>query len=169
MRRVLLALAVAALGATVASCAPTPEPRPRPTEKPTSTSVPTQVPTAEAVSLDGPSCPDSFEEAEVITREIDLASGQTLTISLGSTPSIPCGWRAPEISETEVVTQTEHQSVWPAEGVTPMPGAPGTEVWAFKALKEGRAELSLICACLDEGGDEFLVEGRYVMRVGVDE
>lgn len=173
MRRVLLALTAVALATAVAACGASPEPTPRPTlaptVMPTSPSVPTPVPTAEPMSLDGPTCPDAFEQEETITREFDLVPGQALTISLGSTPSIPCGWRSPQISDSDVLTQTDHQSIWPAEDVTPMPGAPGTEVWAFRALKGGEAELSVACMCLDDDGDESLMEGRYVVRVTVQE
>jgi predicted secreted protein len=134
------------------------------TPSPESTSTPRPRPT----SIEGPSCPEGFEENRVITEEIEVDASSHLTLTLGSTPSIPCGWQTLEIAESSVLRQVTHGKNWPAEGVTPAPGAPGTEVWGLEVLKPGETTVSVACICLGDEGDEDVLRGRFVLDVRID-
>jgi len=158
-RRVLTlaaALALTLAGAGCAAGAP-------PTQRPTPTREPTATPTPEAVSLEGPSCPEGFDDQQVVSRDAAVDAGATITLTLGSTPSMPCGWQKLEISDEAVVRRVDRRSKWPAEGVTPMPGAPGVEVWILEAREEGESTLSLDCSGLEEEA----LSGTFVLEVTV--
>jgi predicted secreted protein len=130
---------------------------------------PTASTTPRSISLAGPACPDAFQEQErqQIQREITLNTHDTLTLTLGSTPSIPCSWESPEISNDAIVHQLDHRSTWPAEGATPQPGAPGVEIWVFEALQAGESTISLACMCLGEQGAEEELTGTFSLNVDV--
>jgi inhibitor of cysteine peptidase len=164
-RYLLLTLATCALMLITSACAE------EATAVPTPTSQPTQTPRPQPVSLAGPDCPKTFreEEQQQITRETELTVNSTLTLTLGSTPSIPCSWESPEIGDDAVVRQVDHQSKWPAEGATPQPGAPGTEIWAFEALEAGECTISLDCMCLGEQGAETERTGTFTVKLIVTE
>jgi len=158
---------VACTGATESPAAPAPTELPEATEEPTLIPSPSDTPMAQAVSLEGPSCPEGFQEQQVVTRHVKIAANATLTLTLGSTPSVPCGWQGLDVEDQTVLQQVDHQTEWPAEGVTPMPGAPGVELWVVEALKEGESALSLACQCLGEQGAEQELEGTFVLNVTV--
>ena len=166
-RFILSLLALAALAGVAAACRGVPAPMPTLTQRAASTPVSTTASTTEPAIVNGASCPQVFEATQLVTREVDLSAGQVLTLTLGSTPSIPCGWQDPDVSEPGVLHQTNHERIWPAEGVTPMPGAPGTEFWVFEPVTRGRAEVSVVCTCLDEEGAEQVVDGRLVVQATV--
>lgn len=129
---------------------------------------PTATPPAGDVSIAGPACPQGFEEEQLVTREVAVAPSTTVTLTLGSTPSIPCSWQAPEISDDTVLRQAEHTTEWPAEDVTPMPGAPGTDVWVLEALEEGESAWSVECRCLGEEGTGETLRGTFELQVVVE-
>ncbi len=131
---------------------------------------PTNTPVVQDVSVKGPSCKrGDFEENRVITKEVTIRANALLTLTVGSTPSIPCGWQAAEIDDDTVLRQVDHQDKWPAEGVEPKPGAPGTMIWVFQALEEGTCTVSLPCSCLGEEGAEEQEVGTFVLEVNVEE
>jgi inhibitor of cysteine peptidase len=71
----------------------------------------------------------------VITQNVTLAVGNTLTVKLGSNYTTPYRWTADtKIGDETIVKQTSHQFVQPT---TDALGAPGAEVWTFTALKPG--------------------------------
>lgn len=146
-----------------ASCAAEPEPTQKPTPIPESTDTP--VPRDATVS--GPSCPEAFQEAEQVSKTAEVAAGAGLTLTLGSTPSMPCGWQALRVADDAVVRQVDHTTKWPAEGVTPAPGAPGEETWVLEALGPGQTTVMLECTCLDETGAEQVSEGTFILEVKV--
>ena len=115
------------------------------------------------------SCPESFQEKQTILKKAHLTSGGRMTLKVGSNPSMPCGWEAPDIGDPEVITQVDHDTKWPAEGVTPKPGAPGTEVWVFEARGEGQSVISLSCHCLDDQGEEEQLQGTLEIQIKVKE
>jgi len=166
-RWILYLLAMAALAGVAAACRGVPAPMPTLTQRAASTPVSTTASTTEPAIVGGAACPEAFRGSQIITREVDLSVLEVLTLTLGSTPSIPCGWQDPDVSEPGVLHQTNHERIWPAEGVTPMPGAPGTEFWVFEPVTRGRAEVSVACTCLDEEGAERVVEGRLVVQATV--
>lgn len=68
-----------------------------------------------------------------------LSVGQTVVVKLTSNPSTGYGW---DVKQTEhgVLQQVNH-AFEQQHTNPPMPGAGGTEVWAFKALKTGQQTL----------------------------
>ncbi len=174
-KRFLLLVIIALLAG--AACSGQPEAKPTPTPEPPITSTVKPTPTieltdtlaaAQAVALTGPACPDGFQEGDQrISKEIIIGASSFLTLTLGSTPSIPCGWQSPEIEDEDILRQVDHQSEWPAAGVTPMPGAPGKEIWTFQALKGGESAITLTCSCLGEEGGGQELAGTFVLEAKV--
>jgi predicted secreted protein len=144
-----------------AEASPTPSLTPPPQASPT--------PQREQITLSGPDCPNGFDQMSAPSREVSLRAGDTLEVSAGSTPSIPCHWQPPETGESTIVQQVAHESKWPAPDVTPMPGAPGLEIWTFEARKAGRSEIRLACMCLKEEGSQEEERGVFVLEVSVSE
>jgi len=157
----ILAIVMTLLGG--ASCAAEPEPTQKPTPLPESTDTP--VPRDATVS--GPSCPEAFREAQQVSRTAEVDAGAAVTLTLSSTPSMPCGWQAPTVADDALLRQVDHTTKWPAEGVTPMPGAPGVEIWGLEALGPGQTTVMLECACLDETGAEQISEGTFILEAMV--
>lgn len=149
------------------ACAAAPERTSQLTPEPTARPGTTVTSRPEPVSVQGVSCPEAFEDDSAISRELQVAANAVLTLTLGSTPSMPCSWQPPEIEDDTILRQVEHRSEWPAEGATPQPGAPGTEIWVFETLKEGRGKVSLACKCLGEEGGEEETAGVFVLDINV--
>ena len=85
---------------------------------------------------------DDVYNQKVINRDVTLAVGDTLKLSLGSNQTTPYRWTADtKIGDPTIVQQTSHEYVQQksAPGVT---GAPGTEAWTFKALKAGSTTIA---------------------------
>jgi inhibitor of cysteine peptidase len=79
---------------------------------------------------------------KVISRDVALAVGDTLEVSLGANHSTPYAWTAQtQIADPTIVQQTSHAYVAPnlPPGIV---GAPGTEVWEFKALNTGTTKIT---------------------------
>ncbi|KAA1250644.1 protease inhibitor I42 family protein [Mycobacterium simiae] len=75
-----------------------------------------------------------------IERDVTLAVGDTLKVTLGSNYTTPFRWAEDTtIGDTTIVKQVSHQYVRPD---TDMMGAPGTEVWTFSALKPGSTTIA---------------------------
>lgn len=91
----------------------------------------------------------------------------TLTLTLGSTPSVPCRWESPTIRDPSVIRQVDHRSEWPAPGATPMPGAPGIKIWILESIAQGESTVSLECVCLGEEGSGEEVNGVFVTSIVV--
>lgn len=158
---------------TVTALTATPSPSPPGEASPTPSSNPSPqaspTPQPEKVTLSGPDCPDGFDQTSNPTREVTLRAGDSLEVSAGSTPSIPCHWQSPEIGDSTILQQVAHESKWPAPGVTPMPGAPGLEIWTFEARQPGRSDIRLACKCLKEDGGQEEERGIFVVEVVVSE
>jgi len=136
--------------------------------QPTPSPAPTSTPTPRATTIDGPSCPEGFQENQAITDEVAVDASSHMTLTLGFTPSIPCGWQTLEIADVTVLHQLDQTSEWPAEEVTPMPGAPGTEIWVLEPLEQGQTAVTLNCVCLGEEGEDEVLRGRFVLDVTVE-
>lgn len=102
-----------------------------------------------------------------MSREVEMIAGSTLTLTLGATPSIPCGWQPMSISDEDVVKEIGRRTEWPAEGATPMPGAPGVEIWVLKTVSEGTSTVSVECTCLGQEGAAEELTGAFVLRITV--
>jgi len=96
---------------------------------------------------------DEFEQAKNVTREVVVAEGGTLTLTLGSNPTTGFSWgEAAQIADPTVLQQTDSQTQPPqAQG---MGGAPGAQVWTFEALKKGATTVSLDYSRPWEGGEK---------------
>lgn len=65
-----------------------------------------------------------------------------LTVTLPSNPaSTGFEWELTGISDETVLEQADHQFVPPED--TGMVGAPGKEIWTFKALSEGNSTITM--------------------------
>lgn len=83
---------------------------------------------------------DDLLNQKNISRRVNLAAGDTLRVVLASNASTGYQWTAQaQISDSAVLSQTSHQTVAPTDA---KPGAAGTEVWTFDALKPGFATLT---------------------------
>ena len=83
---------------------------------------------------------DDLLDQKIVARQVSLAAGDTLRVVLGTNASTGYGWTAEaQISDRGVLTQTGHQTIAPTDA---KPGAAGTEVWTFDAIKAGSATLT---------------------------
>ena len=85
---------------------------------------------------------DEFMKVKHISKEVQVAAGDSFTVTLCSNPTTGFQWsESAQVSDQTVLQQTDHRFV-PAQekGVV---GAPGEEVWTFKALKKGSSTISL--------------------------
>jgi inhibitor of cysteine peptidase len=83
---------------------------------------------------------DDVLTQRVITQNVTLAVGNTLTVKLASNYTTPYRWTPDtKIGDETIVKQTGHRFVHPT---TDALGAPGTEVWTFTALKPGTTTIS---------------------------
>ena len=149
----------------ITACAPFEEPEPHTTQP----SSPTPIPQEEQkeIILEGISCPENFQSQGQVKKNIHIIAGGTLKLQLGSTPSLPCNWGKPQFSQAGAVKQIDHYQTWPAEGVTPKPGAPGKEMWVFQVQEKGKTTLTLPCYCLNEAGSQSQLEGELEVKIQV--
>ena len=83
---------------------------------------------------------DDVLKQSVITQDVTLGVGNTLTLRLGSNYTTPYRWTInTKIGDPTVVKQTSHAFVQPTSDAL---GAPGTEVWTFEALKPGKTTIT---------------------------
>ena len=82
---------------------------------------------------------DDVLNQSAITRDITLAVGDSLKLSLGANHSTPFRWTPdPKIGDGAILRQASHEYV---HSNTDRMGAPGTEVWLFTALKAGKTTI----------------------------
>jgi predicted secreted protein len=95
---------------------------------------------------------DDFMQQKHISKQINVAAGDTFAVTLCSNPSTGFQWsESAQISDPTVVQQADHKFVSPGTGLT---GAPGKEAWTFKALKKGTSVISLEYGRPWEGGEK---------------
>lgn len=110
-------------------------------------------PAAKAVSVEV-SC-DDFYDQNHISRAVEVATGDSFTVTLCSNPTTGFIWsESAQISDQTVLQQTDHQLVMPESEPPPPPGTAGQEVWTFKALKKGETTVSLEYSRPWEGGEK---------------
>ncbi len=74
-------------------------------------------------------------------KEVSLGAGGTLTVTLDSNATTGYSWNEnANISDKSVIQQISHKY---QAAATPMPGAPGKEIWTFKALQAGKSVVSM--------------------------
>ena len=95
------------------------------------------------------------------TNSIALAPGYKLTVDLGSNPTTGFSWGENDTnSQPLVVKQVKHERTG---AKNPMPGAGGSQIWTFEALKTGTAILDFSYGRPWEGGEK----GEWTLNVTV--
>ena len=78
---------------------------------------------------------DDVLQHSVVGRDVAVAVGDTLKVTLGSNHTTPYRWTPDaKIADATIVRQTGHEYLRPKSDLM---GAPGTEVWIFDALRAG--------------------------------
>ena len=95
---------------------------------------------------------DDFRQQAHMSEQISVAAGDTFTVTLCSNATTGFEWsESAQISDPTVVQQTAHEFVGPDTGLV---GAPGKEVWTFKAIKKGTSTIALEYSRPWEGGEK---------------
>jgi inhibitor of cysteine peptidase len=96
---------------------------------------------------------DDFGSQSHMSKEINVAAGDSFTVTLCSNATTGFQWsESAQISDSTVVQQLDHKSLPPeTEGLV---GAPGKEVWTFKALKKGTSTVAMEYSRPWEGGEK---------------
>ena len=97
---------------------------------------------------------DEFYEQNHISYGVDVAVGDSFTVTLCSNPSTGFEWESAQISDQTVLQQIDHKFVGPESEPPPPPGTPGEEIWTFQALKQGTSTISLEYSRPWEGGEK---------------
>jgi predicted secreted protein len=104
---------------------------------------------------------DDFRQQPHMSKQMNAAAGNTFTVTLCSNPTTGFEWsESAQISDPTVVQQTAHEFVGPD---TSLAGAPGKEVWTFKAIKNGTSEISMEYSRPWEGGEK----GEWTFKLNV--
>jgi predicted secreted protein len=88
-------------------------------------------------------------------RQVVLSVGGTLTLTLESNASTGYAWRLDSISDPAVVAYVSNEYVppEPVEGDMMIVGAPGEEVWKFRATASGQATIKMSYVGPGTGGE----------------
>jgi inhibitor of cysteine peptidase len=100
---------------------------------------------------------DDFMEDNHITRQVEVSTGETFTVTLCSNASTGFQWVEPaQVSDKGVLRQTGHEFIAPEEedGELPAPGTAGQQQWTFEALRKGTTEVSMEYSRPWEGGEK---------------
>jgi inhibitor of cysteine peptidase len=73
-------------------------------------------------------------------KQVELAVGQSLVVTLASNITTGYSWSLTENSDGSVLSETGNEYVAPQ---TTLMGAGGKEEWTFKALKKGTSTISM--------------------------
>ena len=83
---------------------------------------------------------DELRLQKNISKQIEVNVEDTFTVNLCSNASTGFRWLdSANISDQTIVKQIDHKNVAPSKA---MPGAPGKQVWTFKALKKGTVQIT---------------------------
>jgi len=103
----------------------------------------------------GVSCDDfmvSSQSPVIINKQVDVKAGAMLTVKLCSNQTTGFHWAEnANISDKSILQQVEHKYVAPG---TNTPGAPGEEIWTFKAMKAGTCAVAMEYGRPWEGGEK---------------
>jgi inhibitor of cysteine peptidase len=99
---------------------------------------------------------DEFSANHNISKEIQVSVGSSVTVALCSNPTTGFQWGQAQIADQTVVVETDHKFVEPGQAANgePLMGAPGQDVWTFKALKKGSSTVSMEYSRPWEGGEK---------------
>lgn len=95
---------------------------------------------------------DDLLNQKTVRRDVTLAVGDTLQVSLGSNPSTGYQWASDmRITDETVLIQTGHEVIAPSNGT---PGAAGNAVWALQAVGPGTTTVSTSYSRPWAGGEQ---------------
>ncbi len=95
---------------------------------------------------------DDFMNTKHITKEVQVPVGGVLVVTLGSNPATGFSWtETAQIGDGEILLQNDHK--FQATGNAGV-GAPGEEVWTFKALGKGTTSVTMGYSRPWEGGEK---------------
>ena len=95
---------------------------------------------------------DEFDQNQHIQKEVEIAKGNTLVVTLFSNGTTGFSWdENAQIADTGIIQQLKHQYIG-AE--TNIPGAPGVEQWTFEAVNTGTTTVHLEYSRPWEGGEK---------------
>ncbi|GEM_PF-653969 len=97
-------------------------------------------------------------------EEMDLAISDSVSVVLDSNPSTGFSWQLIDISNENVLKNTNKEFRLPE--IDPPPGTPGEEVWTFEAIGAGTSTLSLEYSRPWEGGEKAVE--TFVLNVTVE-
>jgi len=107
---------------------------------------------------------DEFYEQNHISRAVEVAAGDSFTVTLCSNPTTGFIWsEQAQIGDQTLLQQTGHEFISPGE--KGLLGAAGEEVWTFQALKKGESTISMEYSRPWEGGEKG--EWTFVLTVVV--
>ncbi len=110
-------------------------------------------------------CTDFMENGD-LGDQVELAVGDTLTLSLCSNATTGFQWGPAAIADESVLQETNRRFQSPEEvGTEPVVGAPGEEIWTFEALRAGQTTVDLEYSQPWEGGEKGA--WTYVLTVMV--
>lgn len=108
---------------------------------------------------------DDFIKDKHFNWIADADVGDTVVATLGSNPTTGFKWPdIAQISNEEIVKQTEHRYVAPQE--TGVVGASGKDIWTFKTLKKGTTTISMDYSRPWEGGEKG--EWTFIATITVE-
>ncbi len=114
----------------------------------------------------GASCDDFRKVSQapsVLNEKIEIKSGMLLTVKLCSNRTTGFQWtEKAKISDPSILQQIEHKYIAPGAKIL---GAPGEEVWVFKAIKEGNGVVSMEYSRPWESGEKGIWEYRVSVLV----
>jgi inhibitor of cysteine peptidase len=85
---------------------------------------------------------DDLQNQPHISKQMAVTAGNTFTVTLCSNATTGFKWsESAQISDQTVVQQTGHEFISPQN--TRLVGAPGSEVWTFKALGRGTSTINM--------------------------
>ncbi len=105
---------------------------------------------------------DEFAQAKNVTKQITINAGSELTVRLASNASTGFSWTDPTLGTPGTLTQTDDKYVAPANGI---PGAPGTQVWTFKASAKGTTTVKADYSRPWEGGEKGVFTFQLTVTV----
>ena len=109
---------------------------------------------------------DDFMKLQHISKEVEVLVDGSLTIALYSCPSEGRQWSEPaQISDQNILQQTDRKLVMPEDLGDRPPGTPGQEVWTFKALKKGTSTISMVYTHPWDGEEEPMLTFALTVTV----
>jgi inhibitor of cysteine peptidase len=104
---------------------------------------------------------DDFSKTNDMTKSLEVKAGDTFTVTLCSNATTGYQWTENAvIGDKTIVEQTKHEFVAPDSDLM---GAPGNEVWTFKALKAGTTTVAMDYSRDWEGGEK----GEWTFKLNV--